>query len=360
MLRLPYHLILLGLVCIVALTNITLAAESESGANANLPGASSEKSDNSFLIYLDDYEPNLIGLTQDSDDEQTFLDFKVSLKYPIARRPLERWNTSESAPGWYSALCKNYQVSSCQPYFAFTGRFGQYIGTRESSPVISKRFNPKWFLRLDSRQYSGSYLDIEYAHESNGQRIDTQESYQRLFDEFSADGANGKNERGENANDYISRGWDYWGLTAKYQQSLDNEVFRSASYYVSYKEFIGGLLQGDIEEYFTWEDNVFEARKITRREQVDGLRFIAKLQGHNVAEASIPQEDYFNGYKLAFIYETGNHQAFKHSTYQLEFTTRFLTMPIMFWYRNGYNSDLAQYYRKVESVGITFEFRTFE
>lgn len=60
-------------------------------------------------------------------------------------------------------------LNEFQPYIAFFGHFGQYIEVRESSPEISKRFNPKVFLRIAQKEHH--YLDLEYAHESNGQRI---------------------------------------------------------------------------------------------------------------------------------------------------------------------------------------------
>ena len=55
------------------------------------------------------------------------MDFKISVKYPVLKDLL-----SKALPD--SGL-----------YFAFTGRWGQYIGDRYSSPVIAKRFNPKLF-----------------------------------------------------------------------------------------------------------------------------------------------------------------------------------------------------------------------
>lgn len=314
-----------------------------------------EKDNSEIRIFLNDHEPNLIGYTFDDDDEQWFLDFKVSLEYPIAQGPFNKLAESDWLPSGIKLVCKNELIVSCQPYFAFTGRFGQYISVRESSPVISKRFNPKLFFRLETE--NENYLDIEYAHESNGQRVDSAERFSRLVDEFTADQAAGLKNRPQDANDYISRGWDYVGATLKYKlDNTDPDRSNDITFYLSYKNFIGGVFQGDIEEYYPeFED----AREITAREQVDGIRFIAKIEGDNVPIDKIGDE-YFSGYKFAFIYETGNDKPFDYNTYKLEFTTRFLTMPVMFWVQSGYNSDLAQYYKDVTSYGIAFEFRTFE
>jgi len=60
---------------------------------------------------------------------------------------------------------------------AFTGRFAQYLGTRDSSPVVTKRLNPKLFYR--QRTQGRDYFDIGYNHESNGQSINTLEGFEQ-------------------------------------------------------------------------------------------------------------------------------------------------------------------------------------
>ena len=284
-------------------------------------------------IMLSSYEPNLIGYSYDNDDQEPFLDFKLSLKYPIMHRYFD-----SPADGKCSQWLAEKGITRIQPYIAFSGRFGQYIEVRDSSPVISKRFNPKVFLRIG--EDADSHLDLEYGHESNGQRITTQASYDSLADDLEEE------EKGKrsHANDFISRGWDYYGLTLKYKPAKDFD------FYFSYAHYIGGLLQGEIEEYYSWE----EQRDIEKRNEVDGLRFIAKWKRET------EYHDYFPVYKLAFLYTTGTDQPFKYSTYRVECTMNILDMPFMIWGQTGYNSDLAQYYKQVSSYGIGLELSTFD
>jgi hypothetical protein len=68
-------------------------------------------------VHVQPYEPITFGYTKDSDDVG-YVDFTLSLKYRFV--PV-RW----TGPNDYLFL-------------AFTGRFGFYIGTRPSSPVIGK------------------------------------------------------------------------------------------------------------------------------------------------------------------------------------------------------------------------------
>ncbi|NND67355.1 MAG: hypothetical protein HKN19_07200, partial [Halioglobus sp.] len=143
---------------------------------------------------LTSYEPNRIGYQYDDNDvSEGYMDATLSLKYPLLH------------DGYYSE-----EAALFNPYFAFTGRFSQYLESRESSPVIGKRYNPVLFFRHwlgdDTR-----YVDIGLGHESNGQNIDSADAYliERL--EF-----NRKGEDPDFARDYISRGWDYLSLDWKH------------------------------------------------------------------------------------------------------------------------------------------------
>lgn len=75
-------------------------------------------------------------ITKDSDDVE-FLDFKISVRIQLA----PEWTTKGLNGVWERA------GDNTGLYLAFAGRFGQYIGTRDSAPVIGKRFNPKIFAR---------------------------------------------------------------------------------------------------------------------------------------------------------------------------------------------------------------------
>ncbi|MGJ8692317.1 MAG: phospholipase A [Thalassotalea sp.] len=296
-----------------------------------------EQKNLSLSEKLTSHEPNLLGYTRDSDDKELFLDFKVSLKYPIAY---------DYSKGW----CNNKLFESCIPYLAFTGRFGQYISVRKSSPVISKRFNPSlfWRFRFDKKGYianqtflnSTEYLELHYGHESNGQRVSSLKSWQSMFVDFVLDG-----DKGTYANDYISRGWDYWGIT--YKTSMwENRI----NTYFSYRNFVGGLLQDDIEEYFTWE----KRRDITSRKEINGLKLLIKFQNDEWFNKRLIDE-----YKFSLILETGIRSSFKYNTIKLEASTEFYDMPVMIWYQRGYGADFAQYFLKTSSFGVSFEVSSF-
>ncbi len=62
--------------------------------------------------------------------------------------------------------------------------------------------------------------------------------------------------------------------------------------------------------------------------------------------------------KVAWRYTTGYDSIFDNSTNRLEFTLDLWSFPIMLWGQTGYNSDLVDYYRKVDSWGITLELQS--
>jgi len=302
----------------------TWAVENNAAQERAQPGS---RLQNEQAVLLDAHEPNRVGFTKDSDDK-LFMDFLISMQHPIA----------------FNYFKNNFDASL--PYFAFTGRFGQYITTRDSSPVIAKKFNPKFFLRhfLDGGTISNkdnpdaSYIDFEYAHESNGQSVDSLQSYNAA--------ANSPGNNPDFAKDYLSRGWDYLGLSGKHSHVVDGWTMGYA-----FRKYLnrGWIFQEQIEQYMPWEG----ARSITKINQVSGIRLHAKK---TIKKAFLDD--------IAVNLETGNSQPFKYTTVDVELGItpfrHFLGMPVVLWAKTGYNSDLAQYYKKVTSVGAALRFETFQ
>ena len=184
------------------------------------------------------YEPNTVGLTWDNDDHERFMDFKLSVRYQLI---------PEYSTNWLNFISDHLGDNSAI-YFAFSGRFGQYIGTRDSSPVVGKRFNPKIFIRFwgdkgqDEENHDNSnYMDISLLnHESNGQSINTKAGYDSAFIQSSANGY-----KGTDANDQISRSWNILDIVYrdKKEESIEsfvgNQFFKiDASGYYGLKYFI--------------------------------------------------------------------------------------------------------------------------
>lgn len=280
---------------------------------------------------LETYESYTIGWTNDSDDVG-FLDINLSLKYPIMPKAL-------------GGVLRYSRV-----YFAASTRFAQYLDTRPSSPVIGKRFNPKllwrqvinWYEKgsnagktCDERDSTDGcdYVDIAFAHESNGQSVDDAREFevQNLV------------QRGqvEFARDHISRGWDYLELAGR------KWVGHSGKFRLDYslKHFLReGPLQGKAEDFFDFE-RVLDP-EVKHRRRVHGLGL------HGTWQPS-------PGTRVAVGLETGSSRPFRHNTARVEGNMEFAELPLMLFYQQGYGSDLTLFYRRVSSWGIALALSTF-
>jgi hypothetical protein len=283
------------------------------------------------VALLSSDEPNRLGCTRDSYERGCFMDFTVSIRYPL----------------FYKALQEGHKFDML-PFFSFTGRMGQYIGSvRHSSPVVTKQFNPSLYFRFytenaadhelgiaDSKQ---DYYDVGYAHESNGQDVDSV----AVFNSTAASVGST-----QYAQDYISRGWDY--LTYKrhlhFEADGRNWMGIDLRYFLTY-----GLLQKGSEEYFSWE----APRSIMHISQVDGIRLNVRRDVN---------WSWFKG--AAFFYTTGYRDIGRWNTFRMElgFTplSNLMGLPVILWGQTGYNVNVAQYYRHAWSVGLAASFESYQ
>ena len=316
-----------------SLSCITLLGVTVLAAGPNLGSAAEDSAFRTQGPSLQSYEPNLIGYTWASEDTG-FVDFTLSLKYPLLPK-----------------LTQRLLSDSERVFLAFTGRFAFYYETRESSPVIVKRINPKLYFQHVFADGAGSsrnnqspdwlpervqeprtYATLAYAHESNGQTIDSEAGYKEALRTA---------PESRFAIDSIGRGWDYLELSghhvlidrAGYRWSLNGTI----------KDFLSvGLLQGHADEVRTWEDTT----KGKRRTTVDGLTARIKFESTYLNTSAI------SGTQLSLAYTTGLQSAGRFSTVRLEAGLQVFEMPIVIWCSQGYVNDLARYYLNVRACGV--------
>jgi hypothetical protein len=343
--------IVLALVCLACeIAGILLTANAfaeDAPATDTAAAIKGTDSRNWLPLGLQSFEPSAFGYTKNNDDV-AFYNIKLSVKFPLMPR-----------------LTGDYLGKGNRVYLAFTGAFGFYIGTRDSGPVVGKDYNPQLFwqhqlscnsdIYESSRSYGASlsnagrsdfscYFMVGYNHDSNGQIIDTPEQYAQTQ----------RSQGTEAANDAISRGWDYLGLTAKFiPRSTDNYRI---SLYPQLKYFLSnGLLQGRPEELHSWE----HPSDGKPRKEVDGIGFLGKYQFHFRKCTDANDKCPIGDGKLAVRYGTGYEDPFKFSTVRVEAGIQFFQLPIVFWAQKGYMSDLSQYYRNVTGYGVEIEIGAF-
>jgi hypothetical protein len=292
------------------------------------------------------YEPTSVGYTFQEGDE-SFMDFSISLMVPFLhnvypdRMPSDRRSIFGGSG------------RSIYPYFAFTGRAGQYIGTRESSPVVGKSFNPlfiirKWNTNMQNpaEAQPDNYLDLVYGHESNGQWIDDPATFLQVSQLH-----NSFNE----TRDEISRGWDYVGINFSERRhwlpGLDEpqRLQLNLSYYLE-----NGLMQGAQEEYNFWE---FDPEG-KRRRDVDGIEMRFDVTQPIGWLWDDLEENGFSG-RIGLRWITGLGRPFDNNTFEIEAGFLINGFPVEAWYRYGYMTDLTDYYRRLESAGVRVSFWQF-
>lgn len=329
-----------------------------------------------FSDLFRSYEPTQIGYTWDQADDP-FMDFAFSAMLPLASTasgypdPLRR-STGEG-------FIRHTAYTGPNLYFAATIRAGQYIGTRPSSPVVSKRFNPLLSLRFwgtdvnGHRESEDNFLEFVYGHESNGQFIASRSRFNeqlRVYLNQANDASTPEAATQARATaflatrDNISRGWDYvgiqfardWDAKLPWAQQRDVTMALRAkfNYYLP-----TGLAQGESEEYNAWEaDPEGKARR-----RVDGLSFrytltVGPRQSHEKPSGlgDILQIER----RYALTWTTGYVTPFRYNTLKAEAgVTLFKKLPFTVWYRYGYNSDLIDYYRKDHSLGLSLSYWNF-
>jgi hypothetical protein len=344
------------------------------------------------------YEANEIGYSFDQGNE-SFMDFKLSEMlsfstngFPIDNavyyNPFESDTKKKRDPDAYRFTRPLFfpRFDQARFYFAVNERAGMYF-TRHSAPVVEKRFNAlfafRWWLVDPAhhndyvseapKDYGASrsdYLEITYAHESNGQYID---SKQGLIDQYKTylDDGNPPTIAYHSARDNISRGWDYFGLQLSQSGLLGGNspwavlsVKSKLSYYLSWSP-----PQGYLEQYDSRVD-ITEASLEALAQNVPGAQPIPlpegkprrKVDGVSVRVDLLPApwEHRKLLYSFTLIGTTGYADFLRYDTLQGEVgLVRLWRLPLVFWMRYGYNQDLTDYFRKSQSVGLKLTWGRF-
>ncbi len=281
---------------------------------------------------LQPFAPITGGETYDSDDTY-FLDVNLSLKIRLSPAPL---------------------LPLIRPFVAMSTRFGFYWGSRPGSPVIGKSYNPELFFRImgpnetiikgpDGIRYEyRQFFNVGYAHESNGQLIHTPQQYQQQL----------LNTPGTSyADNFIHRGWDYLDFVWKRTWETTNIT----SYFEGKYFLPAGLLQGPEDEYHPWENNP----QGKPRKTVDGIEETVDWPSGNAHFVAECTHGFWCRQNLTLKYMTGYQDPLRYSTVRAEAGFQLFTLPLALWVQQGYMSSLANYYKRVTSVGIEVRFESF-
>jgi outer membrane phospholipase A len=317
------------------------AVEPDDIPSPRAAAARQERTD--ILNFVRAYEPVKLGLTRDAGDE-LFMDFTLSLMFPLLG---DYWDAPAAGEPWWGKRDGLFNSQHTALFLSGTVRAGQYVWGRPSAPVVEKRFNPQLFLRfwlpVDGRESANKFLDVIYAHESNGQSITTADRFQEQREvyrklEADPDSPLAYDRSLRSARDAISRGWDYVGVNASWSWREERHIAM-----VKVREYLPwGFLQQDAEQSNDWEGD----GPTHRRRDYDGLT----LQYTVFENALIDNVPFLTG-RTTFTYTTGLSRPGRHNTFELDLGVALWRRPFSLWVRYGYNSNLTNYYRRDHSVG---------
>src|SRR5690606_31671859 len=96
--------------------------------------------------YLTSHELNRLMARCDSDDiSNLYMDFLLSSKFSVLPNAVAINSAYDQLTETLEHFVPGDDEYFLQLYFAFSGRFSQYVNSRDSEPVIARRFNPELF-----------------------------------------------------------------------------------------------------------------------------------------------------------------------------------------------------------------------
>lgn len=267
---------------------------------------------------LSGYQPSYFTVA--FDDVDPHLEFVVSIKYPL-----------DDDVDWMDDLFKGTN----RFYFGYTGQYDFFVASedvpgRDSAPIVSRLQNPGLFLK-HSFDAVGNKDDMVFKsisagwfHESNGQQIEGSD-----IARFASV---------NNASDFVSRGWDYFGLDLKHG-------YKDIDLYTRFRIFCGCQGFGAIGGR---EDDVTVFKGVDNEDirDYDGLRLIFSHSLYNNFSYTLHAR---TGFQADAALDNWSYKAeidFKLSWRWLE------GVPLNLFYFSGYGQNISTYHIRDEYIGL--------
>ncbi|WP_448566534.1 hypothetical protein [Thalassotalea ganghwensis] len=324
-----------------------------------------------YFRCLSGFEPSYFGYVgrDDAHLDGSHLEFKVSMKYPLWGG-LDDYGSDQIS-----------DLRSSAVYFAYTGLYDFYFGSRYSAPVISRRQNPGVFYQYqyENKPSGYQYFSLGYFHESNGQEIDREQMFDNKVqdlllrnctdkgDDCLTDPFQQKRARAM-ATDYLSRGWDYLRASTKYtithrrdllgrRLAIQTDIYFSARVYFNWQGL--GFVEGR-EENIDWLPEIDNSREQIYDFNTYELTLSRKLNSLNCKPATSNRcstsesRDMQGKDWLDYLADTTDWSVtlitgkdLNHLSYRLDITHHLAgQFPLKLMYFNGYGENISTYQRK--------------
>lgn len=276
------------------------------------------------------------------------LDIEYSFRYLFTRPMSFSYDTDEYEWDWDLS-------------FTFTGEFDFYAGTRDSGPVIGRRYNPGFMFNARNNKKKGiTGYTISVEHESNGQATNSL----RALIESSRDLRNQYKSKYPNLDSH------YYLLMATDTISRSTEAFIAAS--ITYRVNDNDLSWQKCNDRLACFDFYLKLRESSFSELEDQVfwdpsMFNATLEEHQGSQLSIYSMFDNSKQSVQLTYRTGELFGGRFgdkNTWDISYTrkvrfdigSRYFTLPFIISYHHGYLEELYRYSYKSSylSVGLNF------
>ncbi|GAB58270.1 hypothetical protein [Rheinheimera nanhaiensis] len=230
-------------------------------------------------------------------------------------------------------------------FFAFTGEFDFFYGTRASGPVEGRRFNPGLhFVYVPNPKINYGWREWRFSleHESNGQSVDDNDALSALavqyYEKYAESEGISRTRSLELATESVSRSSDFIAFGGLYSVAGINCRLCPYQYNMQFK------LRNIIGEA---EDNVFWVMGETSPKIEDYQGSELTFSFYWSPQQSGPKHE------LRFNYRTGQllgADTFKRNTFDLSYYYNLnvfsVTLPVTITYHHGYLEELYRYSEK--------------
>lgn len=317
--------------------------------------------------FMTSNHPNFFGIVTDRADgrleDDTHLEFSVSLKYPYAGDLMEKWKERTRARADLGMRPVSWVLSRTLPdqlFFIYNATYDFYAfdsNRYQSAPIVSRHQNPgllvaEWNLGTTDGLYTLKHkLRAGWFHESNGRSEEPQDAA-----EFSVlanePGDNGLPKGDEYALAQISRGWDYLQLRYEVLHG-DEKGYKHSGWWRAYVDLhlynTKQFFLYDREDAVPWDVSLTEQPKIR---DYDGLRFL-----HEVA---FPGPRFLDSpLLLRTELKTGvsHREALSNLGGKISLITTLANTRVALFYFNGYGKEPSTYHLRTKYVGLGIELR---
>lgn len=268
------------------------------------------------------------------------LDAQISISYLLTEPDIQEFDMSNSKADWNLAL-------------AGTIEFDFFVGSRNSSPVVGRRYNPslQYYYSLNQPKRWQEWR-LSFEHESNGQSTDNIQTLNELARSFSRQYRDNRNVSAEElfdlatetislSNNFVSVGGVYRFSTSDDAKICDEKLLCVDLHFKLRQQVLGDIQNGEFRTFENRNDRLkdYQGTKLSltsrwsKESRINLTIRTGQLSGGSPLKNNTMELNYF------YIWNVGEFD-----------------IPLSLSYRTGYLEELYNYSNKSSTLKIGLNF----